>query len=90
MKIKEYNEMMAYVTRPGQPTKKPKEEKPYYMTNLATGGLDNVNATPKRDILDYINQVQNTYDGVPLSEKNKKINAMAKGSVIKNKNKNSR
>ena len=38
MKIKEYNEMMAYLTRPGQPTKKPKEEKPYYMTNLATGG----------------------------------------------------
>jgi len=83
MKIKEYNEMMAYLTRPGQPTKKPKEEKPYYMSNLVTGGLDNVNATPKRDILDYINQVQNTYDGVPLSEKNKKINAMAKGGVIK-------
>jgi hypothetical protein len=85
MKIKEYNQMMAYLTRPGQPTEKPKEEKPYYMTNLATGGLDNVNATPKRDILDYINKVQNTYDGVPLSEKNKKINAMAKGGVIKNK-----
>ena len=84
MKIKEYNDMMNYLTRPGQPTKKPKEEKPYYMTNLATGGLDNVNApAPKRDILDYINQVQSTYDGVPLSEKNKKINAMARGGVIK-------
>lgn len=84
MKIKEYNEMMRYLTRPAY--NKPKE-KPYYMTNLATGGLDNVNATPKRDILDYINQVQNTYDGVPLSEKNNKINAAeikkAKGGIIK-------
>ena len=84
MKIKEYNEMMRYLTRPSY--NKPKEQ-PYYMTNLATGGLDNVNATPKRDILDYINQVQNTDDGVPLSEKNNKINAAeikkAKGGIIK-------
>ena len=66
--------MMAYLTRPSEPTIKEsegafnafvkgetppnqkeylerinkKEEKPYYMTNLATGGLDNVNAEPKR------------------------------------------
>ena len=37
----------------------------------------------KRDILDYVNQQQHMYDGAPLSEKNKKINAMAKGGVIK-------
>ena len=75
MKIKDYNQLMQYLTRPAQSTNKPKEEKPYYMTNLATGGLDNVNApAPKRDILDYVNQVQHTYDDVPLSEKNKKIN----------------
>ena len=89
--------MMRYLTRPAKgmlnPTKeylertkkynKPKE-KPQYLYNPTTGGLDNVNApAPKRDILDYVNQVQHTYDGVPLNENNKKIVAVAKGGVIK-------
>ena len=43
------------------------KEKPYYMTNLATGGLENVNAEPvvkkPRDILDYVTDMQKMYGG---------------------------
>jgi len=111
MKIKEYNQMMAYLTR-REPTIKESEgafkeyikdgmaptkeylertkkynkpkEKPQYLYNPVSNDLDNVNApAPKRDILDYINQQQHIYEGTPLSEKNKKIVAAAKGGVIK-------
>ena len=56
MKIKEYNQMMAYLTRPGVPRKEVAASK------------------PKRDVLDYVNQVQHNYGDAELSEKNKKIN----------------
>jgi len=78
MKIKEYNEMMAYLTR-REPTIK---ESKGAFDKFIKQGKDGF-APPKRDILDYVNQQQNMYDGVPLNEKNKKINAMAKGGVIK-------
>jgi hypothetical protein len=75
MKIKEYNEMMAYLTR--RPPAK-----------LVDSPIlkNNINAVPKRDILDYVDQQRHIYEGTPLSEKNKKINAaLAKGGTAKNK-----
>ena len=73
MKIKEYNQMMAYLTR-REPSAK--ESKGAY-DKFVKQGKDGY-APAKKDILDYINQVQHTYDGVPLNENNKKINAAAK------------
>ena len=78
MKTKEHDQMMAYLTR-REPTIK---ESKGAFDKFVKQGKDGF-APPKRDILDYVNQVQHTYDGAPLSEKNKKINAMAKGGVIK-------
>ena len=78
MKISEYNQMMSYLTR-REPTAK--ESKGAYDKFVKQG--KEPTAKPKRDILDYVNQVQHTYDGVPLNENNKKINARAKGGVIK-------
>jgi len=75
MKISEYNQMMNYLTR-REPTK------------LADSEIlkNNINAVPKRDILDHIDQQRHIYEGTPLSEKNKKINAgLAKGGTPKNK-----
>ena len=47
---------------------------------------NNINAVPKRDISDHIDQQRHIYEGTPLSEKNKKINAvLAKGGTPKNK-----
>ena len=79
MKISEYNQMMSYLTR-REPTTK--ESKGAY-DKFVKKGKDGFAPPKKRDILDHINQVQHTYDGVPLNENNKKINAMAKGGVIK-------
>ena len=73
MKIKEYNQMMAYLTR-REPSAK--ESKGAY-DKFVKQGKDGY-APAKKDILDYINQVQHTYDGVPLNKNNKKINAAAK------------
>ena len=78
MKIKEYNEMMRYLTR-REPTTK--ESKGAY-DKFVKEGKDGY-APPKRDILDYINQVQHTYDGVALNKNNKKINAVAKRGQAK-------
>ena len=93
MKIKEYNQMMNYLTR-REPTIK--ESKGAFKqavrdynkepAKLADAEIlkNNINARPKRDMLDYINQQLHTYDGAPLSEKNKKINvALAKGGTPK-------
>ena len=74
MKIKEYNEMMRYLTRPKEPTAKQSKGA---FDKFVKQGKDGF-AKPKRDMLDHINQVQHTYDGIPLNENNKKINAMAK------------
>jgi hypothetical protein len=73
MKISEYNQMMSYLTR-REPTAK--ESKGAYDKFVKQG--KNGFAKPKRDILDHINQVQHTYDGVPLNKNNKKIVAMSK------------
>ena len=46
---------------------------------------NNINDRPKRDVLDYIDQVRHTYEGTPLSEKNKKINNLERTKEIKTK-----
>jgi len=44
----------------------------------------NINARPKRDILDYVDQQRHIYEGTPLSEKNKKINTTLAAANKKN------
>tara|TARA_R110002012_G_scaffold203750_1_gene373166 strand:+ start:211 stop:657 length:447 start_codon:yes stop_codon:yes gene_type:complete len=81
MKIKEWNQTMAYLTR-REPSAK--ESKGTY-DKFVKEGKDGYAppAPPKRDIHDYINQVQHTYDGVALNKNNKKINAVAKRGQAK-------
>ena len=97
MKISEYNQMMNYLTRREPTIKESKGAfkqavKDYNKepAKLADAEIlkNNINARPKRDMLDYINQQLHTYDGAPLSEKNKKINvALAKGGTPKKEKK---
>ena len=95
MKIKEYNQMMNYLTR-REPTIK--ESKGAFKQAVRDYNKEpaklvdspilknNINAVPKRDISDHIDQQRHIYEGTPLSEKNKKINAgLAKGGTPKNK-----
>ena len=74
MKVKEYNEMMRYLTRKKEPTAK---QAVGAFDKFVKKGKDGFEPS-KRDILDHINQVQHTYDGVPLNKNNKKIAAMSK------------
>ena len=57
MKIKEYNEMMAYLTRRKPEVKKPKEK------TLTKQELN---------MVDHINRVQHMYEDAPLNENNKR------------------
>ena len=62
MKVKEYNEMMAYLTRRKPEVKKPKEktlkEKPL--------------TKPEINIVDHINRTMHMYEDEPLNENNKR------------------
>ena len=62
MKVKEYNEMMAYLTRKKPEVKKPTEktlkEKPLTKSEL--------------NMVDHINRVQHMYEDAPLNENNKR------------------
>jgi len=97
MKIKEYNQMMNYLTR-REPTIK--ESKGAFKQAVRDYNKEpaklvdspilknNINAVPKRDISDHIDQQRHIYEGTPLSEKNKKINvALAKGGTPKKEKK---
>ena len=62
MKIKEYNEMMAYLTR-----KKPEVKKPTEKT-LKEKPL----TKPEINIVDHINRTMHMYEDEPLNENNKR------------------